>query len=801
MYPLRVISHPTSDIRHPSFLIHTPSGKRYIFGSVPEGLQRTLNEQKLKISKLSAIFLTGELNWSTVGGLPGLILTVSDQGKKDLTLVHGSDLMNYVISSWRYFVFRFGMNINPLVLSKDECFEDEVMTVRSVVLKKDVKTRSTNFSPSESSKLRSIVQKMFPLDVQANQPVDLEDTEDEGVDITKKSDPSTSDPHIHVKLPDLKPQSLSTCYILQFKPIRGKFQIQKAIDLKVPKGILYKALASGEEVTLEDGTVVKPEQVLSAPRSYQPIVVLDIPSKEFLEAVYQSNWGADVGLVFHFLSEEVDPFSESYINFINSFGPDCQHNISHPSYCPDSIVFVGGTITTLKLKTLMKDNYNLPYKAPAPKDLPQAINANIKVLMKGQSYTIAASEALSKNKIDVEESNVNDELSDWKKAFEEHVAPLNLESKHTMDDIFDESSVSTSTVIEDLPLKDQVETITLGTGSALPSKYRNVISTLVRIPFKGPERFGFRSVLLDAGENTLGTLKRTLGKDKLESYFRELKLIYLSHLHADHHLGIMTIINEWLKHNKDNDQKLYLVTPWQYNHFMREASKIETAENFSGRIVYISCENFLFGKERNEIPQDSFKNFDPTQTTKIQATQVPFKNYEAITALHRDVGIRKFATCRAYHCEWAYCCSISFFTDLTQDENASDSFFKVSYSGDTRPNMHMFAKVIGRKTDLLIHEATLDNELQSEAKAKRHCTINEAIGVANEMKAKKLILTHFSQRYPKLPEISNNVVPRAGFCYAFDGMIVKYNEIEKQQAIFEELNKAFAEEEDVEGEH
>jgi len=39
----------------------------------------------------------------------------------------------------------------------------------------------------------------------------------------------------------------------------------------------------------------------------------------------------------------------------------------------------------------------------------------------------------------------------------------------------------------------EVGVVTLGTGGSLPSKYRNVLSTLIRIPFWG-------NILLDAGE-------------------------------------------------------------------------------------------------------------------------------------------------------------------------------------------------------------------------------------------------------------------------------------------------------------
>ena len=115
--------------------------------------------------------------------------------------------------------------------------------------------------------------------------------------------------------------------------------------------------------------------------------------------------------------------------------------------------------------------------------------------------------------------------------------------------------------------------------------------------------------------------------------------------------------------------------------------------------------------------------------------------------------------------------------------------------------MERFAYEIGKGSDLLIHEATLDNELIEDAIKKRHSTINEAINVSNAMEAKKLILTHFSQRYPKLPSMDNNIKVEANeFCFAFDGMIIPYNTLGKQKEVFPMLSKAFAEEQQEEEE-
>lgn len=52
---------------------------------------------------------------------------------------------------------------------------------------------------------------------------------------------------------------------------------------------------------------------------------------------------------------------------------------------------------------------------------------------------------------------------------------------------------------------------------------------------------------------------------------------------------------------------------------------------------------------------------------------------------------------------------------------------------------------------MLLHEATFDDELRGDAEAKKHSTTSEAIAVGMAMGAKRIVLTHFSQRYQKIP--------------------------------------------------
>jgi ribonuclease BN (tRNA processing enzyme) len=105
--------------------------------------------------------------------------------------------------------------------------------------------------------------------------------------------------------------------------------------------------------------------------------------------------------------------------------------------------------------------------------------------------------------------------------------------------------------------KKDFEVICLGTGCAIPSKYRNVSSLLILIPSTN------NGVLLDCGEGTWyqlmhidplplpslsGSYNPSFESLKNHSEYRGMvwtsiiKLVWISHPHADHHLGLINVI-------------------------------------------------------------------------------------------------------------------------------------------------------------------------------------------------------------------------------------------------------------------
>lgn len=86
---------------------------------------------------------------------------------------------------------------------------------------------------------------------------------------------------------------------------------------------------------------------------------------------------------------------------------------------------------------------------------------------------------------------------------------------------------------------------------------------------------------------------------------------------------------------------------------------------------------------------------------------------------------------------------------------------KVVYTGDAKPSKGLTE--FAENADLLIHDATFDDELRERAGEDGHSTPSQAAEVAKEAKAKWLVLTHISARYKDssiLLEQAKKIFPR-----------------------------------------
>ena len=84
-------------------------------------------------------------------------------------------------------------------------------------------------------------------------------------------------------------------FIFEEKMRPGKFNIEKAVKIGIPKGPLWKRLQMGYEIRLSNGRIIKPEEVLGPPRKGLKIVYSG-DTRPFEKLV---NYSVDADLIIH----------------------------------------------------------------------------------------------------------------------------------------------------------------------------------------------------------------------------------------------------------------------------------------------------------------------------------------------------------------------------------------------------------------------------------------------------------------------------------------------------------------------
>lgn len=105
-----------------------------------------------------------------------------------------------------------------------------------------------------------------------------------------------------------------------------------------------------------------------------------------------------------------------------------------------------------------------------------------------------------------------------------------------------------------------------------------------------------------------------------------------------------------------------------------------------------------------------------------------------------------------HRCKHAYAAVLAH-TCAATPSGADARRWALAYSGDTIPCSALAQAARLAQVDIMLHEATMGDELVEDAWHKRHSTLGQAVGVASAAQVRILLLTHFSQRYPTLPKL------------------------------------------------
>ncbi|GAD99187.1 tRNA processing endoribonuclease Trz1 [Paecilomyces variotii No. 5] len=563
------------------------------------------------------------------------------------------------------------------------------------------------------------------------------------------------------KLPPTTRSEEALCYIVKNHDIRGKFDPKKAQELKVPKGPAYAELTKGQSVQSQDGKTITPDMVLGPPRLGRGTAIIDLPTPDYVENLVNrpewkspaitSNLEAFVWILGPGVGEH-----PRLREFVASW-PQCKHIVSGTDYCPNYLALHSVAGSSIRLAKLKGDSYSIPFHDNVTLPQPGTPTAGSKTTIESvqnspfqpaecglildmePNFGINRAEVVPPFNPSLTVSRIPRSVEQRMKAIRRRV------SKPSFQQEVEELQKS-------IPGAD-AEIITLGTGSSVPSKYRNVSATLVKVP-------GHGYYLLDCGENTLGQLKRVFGPEQLKEVLQNLRLIWISHLHADHHLGTASVIKAWYREHYGERPNSTETVETDLAKILREKRLVVVSEEMMiGWLEeYASVENYGFDKlvplavypyhkdgaiktalKYRHVRGDGTYPGSEAVDARPRTTDMSFEdvNSPLTKLLQERTGLADLLAARVNHCRGAMAVSLVF----------PDSF-KVSYSGDCRPSPNFAA--IGRDSTVLIHEATFQDDMSVSAIAKKHSTTAEALEVGRQMQARTILLTHFSQRYQKV---------------------------------------------------
>ncbi|XP_064542310.1 ribonuclease Z, mitochondrial isoform X1 [Drosophila montana] len=670
---------------------------RYLF-NCGEGTQRLAHEHKTRLSRLEHIFVTRN-TWTTVGGLPGLALTIQDAGVRNVGL-HGPPHLETMLQSMRRFVVLKNLQMQTIDSTLGAQFEDSILSVQPVVLRSEQ---------------------------QPAQPV--------------------------------------LSYICKLKPRPGALNLVKCVEAGVPPGPLLGQLKNGQDVTLPCGKVVHSVDVTEPGETALSFVFIDVPSEQYLNSLQAqaeqykqlaASELTEVALVVHFSPPELTANAQ-YSSFMGAnFSPGTQHIYLNSPQNPFS-----GYAAAHRIQ------YQLHQLAPRIFPL---LAESTELQQSWQSTKL--SHSLKKTKLESghgsEETKEDSEvpIKELKQQEEQGVVSMTsfhlrpkkgldrtLEAKLTPEEYikethavpgFTELLAQLQADIQDTlktPSNSYPRIIFLGTGSCIPNKTRNVSSILIQT---AAEAF----MLLDCGEGTHGQIVRLYGRERARQVMQQLQAVYVSHLHADHHIGLIGLLRE--RQRLAPASPLLLLAPRQIEPWLqfynRQIEPIADAYTLVGNGELL--EQPLAGEQLEQL------------------------------------GIASIATCLVRHCPHAFGVS------LTLQAQHEGTPIKVTYSGDTMPCADLVE--LGRNSTVLIHEATMEDDLEEEARIKTHSTISQAIQQGRDMEAKHIILTHFSQRYAKCPRLPSSE-DMQHVAIAFDNMQVTVDDLQHYHKLYPALLAMYAE--------
>ena len=561
-------------------------------------------------------------------------------------------------------------------------------------------------------------------------------------------------------------------YICIPKQKNRSFNKKKALDLGLKPGPLFGKLAKGETITLDNGKIITLKDVSDEPLPSSSLAILYIPTEEHMNQIIKNdlvdkyinkklgeNYIYNIKLIVHICPKFSIINNEKYISFMASFGKDVEHIIECPEINHQFMYNEG----KMKIQSLLNKVSNILFPNVAfNEEETKSSLVNKKEIIEN---------LLLNNGINIDESIPGREYIMYppdKKGFvikglyQGNPFYFNSEEyKNFLKNISDIKINNIDNKLSQLSQNLQSPKVTfLGTSSMKPGKFRNVSAILIENKVNSSSKY----ILFDCGEGTFQQIYEKFGKEITSKILLNINLIAISHKHGDHMLGLMKLIKEIdklliemkLDWNKIINEKvyIYIVVPSTIIDFVKssieldieykEYFKVYDCNVFNVNEVQYYKENLLLDNP-NENFVDIAKLSPINDYQKLCEKINAFRNKPELKPIYEDF-LNKFGalfnTIEVFHCEESF----GFFIENNLSKE-DPLYYKISFSGDTRPNNNFFN--YSMHSTLFIHEGTFDSDMTEDAEEKMHSTVGQAIDIGENNLSKYIALTHFSPRYIK----------------------------------------------------
>jgi len=272
----------------------------------------------------------------------------------------------------------------------------------------------------------------------------------------------------------------------------------------------------------------------------------------------------------------------------------------------------------------------------------------------------------------------------------------------------------------------------LGTAGSWPTKERSASAIALDL-----ER---EVVLLDCGEGTQRQFFQS------GTSFMRVRRIFLTHFHGDHFLGLPGLIQSMCLNNRTEPLDIY---------------GPPDAKEMVGRALGMGYFTLRFPVEVHALPPGASVELDgytvrtssadhPVPSIALRVEEGP-KRGRFDGALARSLGLHG----EDFHrLEEGHPVRVGDRTVHPSDVMGPPRPGRsVVYSGDSAPSEEV--RKLAHRATVLIHEATVANDLEQEANAWGHSSARQAAELAHAAEVSTLFLTHFSSRYKELEPLEN----------------------------------------------